>query len=862
VTAAPTLGRVITFYSYKGGTGRSMALANIAWVLAAAGRRVLAIDWDLEAPGLHRYFRPFLIDDELTATEGLMDLVDAYTSEAIKPADDAAKADPNWFLQYADISDHIVSVNFPHFPAGGKLDLLPAGKQGDGYATTVSSFNWQNFYDRLGGGGFFEAVKQRARQDYDYVLIDSRTGVSDTAGICSVQMPDSLVVCFTYNNQSIKGAAAVARSARATHKRMVEEKLALRRGPQTRGDQAGVAETPPPYRVFPVPMRVDTGESERLAVRQSFAQRVFADMVDHVDVADVTGEYWLPVEIPYTVFYAYEEVLAPFKDNAGDAKTVLAALLRLTRFVTDGDVVDYHLALSAEERQRYLEAFARIGAGEPAKPAAAQVSRETDEQVVARMAEAALASLAEPDRANAPRVLLRLVRVGSDAEGGRYSPIRVPLGDFSQQDRTIIEALVSFGVLAVGAREDVRSTERWVALADPRLLGAWRRLLDWIEADRSFLVWRQQLRVYLADWEGSGQDPHALLSGRLFSEADLMSVRRGDDLSPAEPEYIAASREKATTVAAPPAVPARPISAEPDRRPIFQHWATAIVIALIVAGASVALFLRSPGGPATPADPRTGPPSIGPSILVPRLIALSSTEARAAAEAAGLKVVMTDGTTDGPLLEGIVVAQTPREREVTTSGAVVRLTVSSLTTTSPTLTGMTLTTALKELSAQRLNLGKTESRYVADAKVDTIIAQDPAAGTNLASGAAVNVTVARAAQLSDFKIGIYYVENTPSKDVADRVRSVVRRAGAEADVLPRPASFFVGRLAATRNEIRYGVAEEAVIARDLQTLLEKTGNLPRFAARSVRTESRRFISVFILPETPAAAQTYKPTANE
>ena len=45
------LGRIITFYSYKGGTGRSMALANVAWLLASNGQRVLAIDWDLEAPG-------------------------------------------------------------------------------------------------------------------------------------------------------------------------------------------------------------------------------------------------------------------------------------------------------------------------------------------------------------------------------------------------------------------------------------------------------------------------------------------------------------------------------------------------------------------------------------------------------------------------------------------------------------------------------------------------------------------------------------------------------------------------------------------------------------------------------------------
>lgn len=54
----PLPGEVITFYSYKGGTGRTMALANIACLLAQRqGQRVLMIDWDLEAPGLYRYFQ-------------------------------------------------------------------------------------------------------------------------------------------------------------------------------------------------------------------------------------------------------------------------------------------------------------------------------------------------------------------------------------------------------------------------------------------------------------------------------------------------------------------------------------------------------------------------------------------------------------------------------------------------------------------------------------------------------------------------------------------------------------------------------------------------------------------------------------
>jgi MinD-like ATPase involved in chromosome partitioning or flagellar assembly len=45
-----------TFYSFKGGVGRSMALANVAELLCRYGLKVLIIDFDLEAPGLERFF--------------------------------------------------------------------------------------------------------------------------------------------------------------------------------------------------------------------------------------------------------------------------------------------------------------------------------------------------------------------------------------------------------------------------------------------------------------------------------------------------------------------------------------------------------------------------------------------------------------------------------------------------------------------------------------------------------------------------------------------------------------------------------------------------------------------------------------
>lgn len=99
-------GRIVTFYSYKGGTGRTMALANTAWILAANGKRVLAVDWDLEAPGLHRFFHPFLDPSTLGATTGVIDLITEYAWAATSPE---PRRD-DWHLDYARIQPHAVSL--------------------------------------------------------------------------------------------------------------------------------------------------------------------------------------------------------------------------------------------------------------------------------------------------------------------------------------------------------------------------------------------------------------------------------------------------------------------------------------------------------------------------------------------------------------------------------------------------------------------------------------------------------------------------------------------------------------------------------------------------------------------------------
>ena len=104
-------------------------------------------------------------------------------------------------------------------------------------------------------------------------------------------------------------------------------------------------------------MRVDAGESDRFALRQAFARTAFRPMLGHLG-ADL-AEYWSQVEVPHNVFYAYEEVLAAFKDKPSDPKTVLSAFVRMTGHITDRDVTDYRLTIAPEEQQRFLEGVRR-----------------------------------------------------------------------------------------------------------------------------------------------------------------------------------------------------------------------------------------------------------------------------------------------------------------------------------------------------------------------------------------------------------------------------------------------------------------------------------------------------------------------
>lgn len=193
-------GAVITFYSYKGGVGRSFALANIAVLLARWGHRVLCVDWDLEAPGLHAYFRPMMSADP---TGGVVDLVDDFVAGRIRPARHTTR-----------------------LTGMGKLDLIAAGRDDFAYTGRVQAINWESLYEQ-GFGDYLEQCRDIWTAEYDFILLDSRTGISDIGGICTAHLPDRLVVLFTANVQSMEGAVDIAERADVARDRMPYDRSRL-----------------------------------------------------------------------------------------------------------------------------------------------------------------------------------------------------------------------------------------------------------------------------------------------------------------------------------------------------------------------------------------------------------------------------------------------------------------------------------------------------------------------------------------------------------------------------------------------------------------------------------------------------------
>ena len=127
----------ITFYSFKGGVGRTLALVNIAAELARIGRKVLVVDFDLEAPGLETF-------DRLRPPKphpGIVEFVTDYRRT----------------MQSPDVREYIYEAA-PVGKKGGRLWVMPAGRRDAYYQRALVNIDWKKLYAR---GRRFPPVRGR-----------------------------------------------------------------------------------------------------------------------------------------------------------------------------------------------------------------------------------------------------------------------------------------------------------------------------------------------------------------------------------------------------------------------------------------------------------------------------------------------------------------------------------------------------------------------------------------------------------------------------------------------------------------------------------------------------------------------------
>jgi tetratricopeptide (TPR) repeat protein len=207
----------LSFYSYKGGVGRSLTLANLGVYLAQFGATVVMIDFDLEAPGLHYKIRP---NDPLEppnrGVAGLLaDVSLGVPTESLDfdlAMDVSAHAGPV-------ASDEIDEADSP----SGRLYLIPAGNpMGSGYWSDLAAIDWDRLFIANGRRGVSALSQLKAHIEEtlvpDVLLVDSRTGITPGGGVATTLLPDVVVTMMLNTPEHLDGSSLVVSAVSATER--------------------------------------------------------------------------------------------------------------------------------------------------------------------------------------------------------------------------------------------------------------------------------------------------------------------------------------------------------------------------------------------------------------------------------------------------------------------------------------------------------------------------------------------------------------------------------------------------------------------------------------------------------------------
>ncbi|MEQ9235915.1 P-loop ATPase, Sll1717 family [Coleofasciculus sp. E2-BRE-01] len=196
---SPKRPLIVTFYSFKGGVGRSTALGLVASILARRNRRVVMVDFDLEAPGISIMFR----SDTETFNGEIYGVLDYLHQRYLTP-------DQN----IPPIESCVYPINLP---TRGELFLVPVGEYNENYIHRLADLDrhtLEKFYQ-----GETNPVNQliediNTQINPDVILVDARPGFNDTSAIALFDLADTGILCFSPTDQSFEGLRWVVKGVR------------------------------------------------------------------------------------------------------------------------------------------------------------------------------------------------------------------------------------------------------------------------------------------------------------------------------------------------------------------------------------------------------------------------------------------------------------------------------------------------------------------------------------------------------------------------------------------------------------------------------------------------------------------------
>ncbi|HEV3357445.1 MAG TPA: FxSxx-COOH system tetratricopeptide repeat protein [Pseudonocardiaceae bacterium] len=299
-TGADDRATVVAFLAAVGGTGRTSTVANLSWLLASAGKRVLVVDWGSEPPRVPEFLEVFYVGE-----------ANPRPDEVVRHIRDVLSGGPNLTIEVK---------RFALAELGGHIDVLAPAQVNGGGRPRLEVVP-------VGPGKLSELRAALADSGYDYVLIDAPTGAVPATLTLVAVVAEVAALCFRPRPRAIMDAAALARQL--------------------------LQVTPISLDIVPVTTMFDARFDPR--ARQSLAtiRGAFADLQEF-QVASVLLDPI--VRIPYLSYEAFDPLLSILVEDPQQPDGLVREYGRLAEAVTEGAVTALRPA-SPLVRGRYRRAF-------------------------------------------------------------------------------------------------------------------------------------------------------------------------------------------------------------------------------------------------------------------------------------------------------------------------------------------------------------------------------------------------------------------------------------------------------------------------------------------------------------------------